>query len=556
MKTFFTFITALLFSILLQAQPNEVSLVVTGEGATKEEATNNALRSAIEQAFGVFVSANTEILNDEIVKDEIATISSGNVKSFEIISYSELPSGNKSIALDATISIGHLIAYSKTHGSKAEFSGAVFGANLRLREERKKNESKIISDQISLLYSLRHVLFEPKIVVGTPKMKRIFQADYEKRERYNESIDTWVGDGCSFSLSYRGDGDPMYQRDEKSLIIKYPTISGQYSTNSGTNTYTLPIHISFIETSTGPRVLKDFLRVIDSISLSAEERMDYDNESIPYYPIEWVGKKYYFRDFISTILFSEIIRIINYSLFDDYSLSLSFLDGTSDVYYQKTSPSVLKPSGMRIFGKPCDTLSEYYIYSYNHPEYHTNGRPYLHCDIESKGKSNVARYTCAEKEDDILHSTIMIPYVVNLLSHMYDTDRILGEGGINGYGQQNALIVSDTHLRGLQLRYGNCRFDDFNLVLVQKGKNGTIDPPVVNLFHVEMPLTYDPTYDPSYHYRDPGPKPVSEFKSESIPKFLSGDPGSWTESFAYDIDLPLSTEQIQRLTGVEMISVN
>ena len=67
MKTFFTFITALLFSILLQAQPNEVSLVVTGEGATKEEATNNALRSAIEQAFGVFVSANTEILNDEIV---------------------------------------------------------------------------------------------------------------------------------------------------------------------------------------------------------------------------------------------------------------------------------------------------------------------------------------------------------------------------------------------------------------------------------------------------------------------------------------------------------
>ena len=33
-----------------------------------------ALRSAIEQAFGTFVSANTTILNDEVVKDEIARL--------------------------------------------------------------------------------------------------------------------------------------------------------------------------------------------------------------------------------------------------------------------------------------------------------------------------------------------------------------------------------------------------------------------------------------------------------------------------------------------------
>ena len=56
----------------LQAYPHEVdqvTLVVSGEGATKEQATHVALRSAIEQAYGVFVSANTEILNDELVKD-------------------------------------------------------------------------------------------------------------------------------------------------------------------------------------------------------------------------------------------------------------------------------------------------------------------------------------------------------------------------------------------------------------------------------------------------------------------------------------------------------
>ena len=81
MKNIIASLVCLLFTVAAYSQPKEVTLVVTGEGATKEEASSNALRSAVEQAFGVFVSANTEILNDEIVKDEIATISSGNVIS-------------------------------------------------------------------------------------------------------------------------------------------------------------------------------------------------------------------------------------------------------------------------------------------------------------------------------------------------------------------------------------------------------------------------------------------------------------------------------------------
>ena len=79
MRKILFFCLSIIICNLAFAQPSEVTLVVTGEGATKEEATNNALRSAVEQAFGVFVSANTEILNDEIVKDEIASISSGNI---------------------------------------------------------------------------------------------------------------------------------------------------------------------------------------------------------------------------------------------------------------------------------------------------------------------------------------------------------------------------------------------------------------------------------------------------------------------------------------------
>lgn len=88
-------IILLFLPLVSMAQPSEVTLVVTGEGATKEAATNNALRSAIEQTYGVFVSANTEILNDELGRDEIATISSGNIQKYNEIACVDLPNGKR-----------------------------------------------------------------------------------------------------------------------------------------------------------------------------------------------------------------------------------------------------------------------------------------------------------------------------------------------------------------------------------------------------------------------------------------------------------------------------
>ena len=78
MKRILIFTFALFISLSLSAQDNTIRLTVSGEGATKKEATANALRSAIEQAFGTFVSSNIQILNDDIVKDEKLTKSISN----------------------------------------------------------------------------------------------------------------------------------------------------------------------------------------------------------------------------------------------------------------------------------------------------------------------------------------------------------------------------------------------------------------------------------------------------------------------------------------------
>jgi hypothetical protein len=146
----------------------EVTLTVSGDGATKKEATEVALRSAIEQAFGVFVSANTTIMNDELVKDEIATVASGNIKKYEEIAAAQLPNGNTSVTLKATVSVSKLITYAQSKGSSAEFAGATFGMNMKLKELNKTNEEKAIANIISQLEALVPAMFDYKIEVGEP----------------------------------------------------------------------------------------------------------------------------------------------------------------------------------------------------------------------------------------------------------------------------------------------------------------------------------------------------------------------------------------------------
>lgn len=127
------------FVSFAQDADKTVSLVVFGEATTKEEATKVALRSAIEQAFGTFVSANTEVLNDELVKDEIVTISRGNIQSYKELSYTD-KGETKEVSLQAVVAISKLISYAQNKGMTTELAGATFMMNKKIRQLNKKNE--------------------------------------------------------------------------------------------------------------------------------------------------------------------------------------------------------------------------------------------------------------------------------------------------------------------------------------------------------------------------------------------------------------------------------
>ena len=169
MKRKLLLLVALIACVGIYAQSvDEVTLVVNGSGTTKEDAVHTALRGAIEQAFGVFVSANTSIVNDELVKDEIATVTSGNVKSFTELESVTLPNGNFAVTLQAVVSTQKLAAYAKSKGSSCEFAGATFGANLKLLKLNQINTEKAFDNLMIQLETLAPYIFDYNLELGQP----------------------------------------------------------------------------------------------------------------------------------------------------------------------------------------------------------------------------------------------------------------------------------------------------------------------------------------------------------------------------------------------------
>jgi hypothetical protein len=162
----------LLSTIIVTAQEDKtVTLTVSGTGKTLEEAKNNALRSAIEQAFGAFISSKTEILNDNLVKDEIVSVANGNIQKFEIISQVEIPNNGYAMTLNATVSISKLTSFAQSKGVSIEIKGGLFAANIIQQELNEKAELISLQNILNTSNELLKKSFDYSIErKGTPTL--------------------------------------------------------------------------------------------------------------------------------------------------------------------------------------------------------------------------------------------------------------------------------------------------------------------------------------------------------------------------------------------------
>lgn len=149
---------------------NSIVLVVPSDGSSYDEAVLNGLRNAIEQSYGAFVSSNTTILNDELVKDEIVTVSNGYVRSYEVLSSTRI-NDKYFVTTQVSVDVGKLVKYAQSKGAEAELAGNIFNKNVQLEALRRRNEVKIMS---SLMFQIKELLpdcYDASLTLGQPVMR-------------------------------------------------------------------------------------------------------------------------------------------------------------------------------------------------------------------------------------------------------------------------------------------------------------------------------------------------------------------------------------------------
>ena len=149
-----------------------MKVIVTGIGADTAAARLNAIRNAVEQAIGVYVSADTLVKNHALLKDEILSYSGGYVRDSRIVSEERGRDGLIAVTIEADVVASKLkrkleflnIAFRNVEGEKLfnEASG-------RLEEKRAGAAllEKIISKYPQAAYNIE---------VGAPQIKSVDQA--------------------------------------------------------------------------------------------------------------------------------------------------------------------------------------------------------------------------------------------------------------------------------------------------------------------------------------------------------------------------------------------
>ncbi len=98
------FVSVLLWVFLFCPFSFAADVTATGEGISKQEAINNAIRNATEQALGAYVDSKTMVNKSELIYDKISTASAGYVKGYDVLKEGKDPiSGTYKVQIKASI---------------------------------------------------------------------------------------------------------------------------------------------------------------------------------------------------------------------------------------------------------------------------------------------------------------------------------------------------------------------------------------------------------------------------------------------------------------------
>jgi hypothetical protein len=164
------FLIFTLFSTVVFAQDKTVSIITTGMGVTKDAAIVNALKQAVEQSFGAFMTIKTSVLNENLLSEEISSVSNGKIVKYDILNESVIDENKKVLTLKVTVSLNELVNFVQAKGGMVEIKGALFANNYMLLDLYKNNE--ITQSNYYFNYLIKSIenkkLFDTKLDASDP----------------------------------------------------------------------------------------------------------------------------------------------------------------------------------------------------------------------------------------------------------------------------------------------------------------------------------------------------------------------------------------------------
>ena len=139
---------------------------------TISDATANALREAISQAYGVFISANTTIVNDSLLKDEIVSLTTGNIEKYDVLSQTEIPNIGYSVILNSVVSLGKLSSFAQSKGAEASFDGGGFAMNIKLQKLNEQAEFVALNNLLTQTWEYINSAIQFNLEIGQPTLNQ------------------------------------------------------------------------------------------------------------------------------------------------------------------------------------------------------------------------------------------------------------------------------------------------------------------------------------------------------------------------------------------------
>jgi len=153
----------------LIAGEGEKKVITSAYGESPDQALENALRNAVEEAVGALVSSETIIENDEIVKDEVLSYSKGFIKTYKKLS-EEKDDGDYKVSVVAIITQKQLIEKLEATGVKVEYQTSGMFAQLQAWDKMRQDEFEMAKKVFTIDPEKNFpIAYDFEVSVGSPE---------------------------------------------------------------------------------------------------------------------------------------------------------------------------------------------------------------------------------------------------------------------------------------------------------------------------------------------------------------------------------------------------